>query len=84
MATIAAPARHDLKAIKAFTVSLSPEISLRSPSQGRGAISEPQREGLSVAQGGKWNKFYGPSFSKNTKFSYPQLEPVAGTSPPAA
>lgn len=53
MATIAAPARHDLKAIKAFTVSLSPEISLGSPSQGRGAISEPQGEGLGVAQVGK-------------------------------
>lgn len=31
--------------------------------------------GRDITQVGKWNKFYGPNFSKNTVFSYPQCEP---------
>lgn len=81
MATITAPARHDLKAIKTFTVSLSPEISLGSPSQGRGAIQSHSGSGWALHKG-EMEQVLWPNFSRIARFSYPQREPASETSVP--
>lgn len=85
MATITAPARHDLKAIKTFTVSLSPEISLGSPSQGREQFQSRRGSGWALHKagaGGGMEQVLWPNFSRIARFSYPQLEPASETSVP--
>ena len=84
MATIAAAARRDLKAIKSFTVSLSPWDKPEEPFSRPGSNLRAAGGGAGIAQVGKWHRFYGPDFSKKTTFSYPQFEPAGDTSAPGA